>query len=102
MINMLSYKRKLWKIMKMSQLIPSLCLCPGSLASHVLEATLFLSYGDCNSEPQNVSTQITKFPLVDHYHASPMLQNPHDLCGASQANTHLAATSFSLELRQDA
>ena len=55
--------------------------CPGGLDSQ------FLSCGD--SLPQNsknLSTKLAKLPPVGHYHASPMLQIPHGLCGAHQAN----------------
>jgi hypothetical protein len=57
------------------------CLC------HVLEccgkylkrthADLFLPCGDSDSELQNLSTQLSKFPLAGCYHTSPMLQNFH-------------------------
>jgi hypothetical protein len=46
-------------------------------------ANMFLSHGDSDSELQNLSTQLTRFPLVGRYHASPMLQIPHDFCGTS-------------------
>jgi hypothetical protein len=54
---------------------------------------LFLS----DSELQNLSTQLAKFPLVSRYHPSPMLQNPHGLCGAYQANLCFATIPLSLE-----
>jgi hypothetical protein len=33
----------------------------------------FLPHGDSDSELQNLSTQLAKFPLVGRYHTSPML-----------------------------
>lgn len=63
---------------------------------------LFLSHGDSDSEPPNLSTQLTKFLWVGCYHASPMLQLPQDLCSGPQANPHFAAIPFSLEPRQAA
>ena len=75
----------------------SLCpasLCPGGLAG------LFLSCGDpLVQSSRNISTQLTRFPLVGRYHASPMLQVSHGLCGAPQANPCLATIRFSLEPR---
>jgi hypothetical protein len=59
-------------------------------------ADLFLSCGD--SLVQNVSTQLTKFPLAAHCHANPMLQILHGLCGTPQASLHFAAMPFSLKL----
>jgi hypothetical protein len=50
-----------------------------------------------DSELQNLSTQLTKFPLACCYHASLMLQNPNGLCGAHLANPCFAAVPFSLE-----
>jgi hypothetical protein len=61
-------------------------------------AHLFWSRGDSDSVLHNLSTQLAKFLLMGHYHASPMFQNPHYLCGALQANTQFAL-AFSLELR---
>ena len=74
-------------------------LCPGGLVGYALaaKADLFLFCGDSDSELQNLSTQLTRFPLVGRYHASPMLQSPHGLCGAHQANPRFAAVPFSLE-----
>ena len=60
-------------------------------------ANLFLSHGDSDSELHNLSTQLTRFPLLGRYHASPMLQSPHGLCGEHQANPRFAAVPFSLE-----
>ena len=60
-------------------------------------ADLFLSHGDSDSELHNLSTQLTKFPLVGGYHANPMLQSPHGLCGTHQANTCFATIPFALE-----
>ena len=31
-------------------------------------ANLLLSCGDSHSEPHNLSTQLSRFPLVGHYH----------------------------------
>ena len=45
---------------------------------------------------QNLSTQLTRFPVACHYHDSSMLQYPHGLCG-HQANPHVATVPFSLE-----
>ena len=42
-------------------------------------AGLFLSHEDFDSELQNLSTQLTKFPLVGCHQACPVLQNSHDL-----------------------
>ena len=39
----------------------------------------------------------TKLPLAGCYHASPMLQNPHSLCGAHLANPCFSAIPFSLK-----
>jgi hypothetical protein len=41
-----------------------------------------------------LSTQLTRFPLVGRYHPSPMIQNPHGLCGAHQANPCFAIRCF--------
>lgn len=38
---------------------------------------LFLSLGDSDSELQNFSTHLARFPLVGPFHTSPMLKNPH-------------------------
>ena len=62
-------------------------------------ADLFLSPGDPDSELHNLSTQLTSFPLVSCYHTNLVLQIPHSLCGAPQANPHLATMPFSLEPR---
>ena len=59
-------------------------------------ADLFLSHGDSDSELHNLSTQLTSLPLVGHYHANPVLQIPHGLCGAHQANPRFAAYLFLL------
>jgi hypothetical protein len=49
--------------------------------------SLLLSCGDSlTQEFQNLSTQVTKFPLVGHYHVSPKLQNSHGLQGQRQEN----------------
>jgi hypothetical protein len=45
-----------------------------------------LSHGDSDSELQHLSTQLAWFVLAGRYHASPMLQSPHGLCGALWAN----------------
>ena len=55
-------------------------------------ADLFLSCGDSDSELQNLSTQLTRFPLVGHCHDNPMLQILHGL--------RFADVPFSLEPRQ--
>jgi hypothetical protein len=60
------------------------------------KANLFLSRGDTDSGLQNLSTQLARFPLVGHYHASPMLQISHGLCGAHEANSCFATVPFSL------
>ena len=64
----------LWEILKKTcqlSALPPAILCPGGLAS------LFLSCGDSDSELQNLSTQLTKFPLASCYHASPVLQTSY-------------------------
>ena len=99
-------------IKKRDQLVPALCpaiLCPGWLAGWLamLWWAMFLSHGDSDSELQNLSTQLAKFPLVSRYHASLMLQNPHGLCGAHRVNlcfsfaqyANLCTVLFSLEPR---
>jgi hypothetical protein len=48
---------------------------------------LFSSLGDPDSELYNLSTLLSRFPLVGHYHANPVLQIPHSLLGAARANT---------------
>jgi hypothetical protein len=58
-------------------------------------ANLFLSSGNSDSELHNFSTKLDRFPLAGHYHANPMLQVPHSLCGAHLANPCFAAISFS-------
>jgi hypothetical protein len=60
----------------------------------------FLSRRDSDSELHSLATPLTKFPLAGRYHASPMLQSPHGLCGAPQANPRFATIPFSLEPRQ--
>jgi hypothetical protein len=57
----------------------------------------FLSHGDSDSELHSLSTQLTRFPLVGHYHTIPMLQIPHSLCGVPHASPCFAALPFSLE-----
>ena len=65
-------------------------------------ANLFLSHGDSDSELHNLSTQLAKFPLAGCYHANPMLQIPHGLCGAHQTNPRFASIPISLESSQAA
>jgi hypothetical protein len=65
-------------------------------------ADLFLSHGDSDSELNNLSSLLARFPLADCYHVNPMLQIPHGLCGVPQANPCFAAVPFSLELGQAA
>ena len=79
------------------ELVPA-TLCPGGLAGHSLAGNgqTVLSHGDSDSVFQNPSTQLAKFLLVGHYHASPMFQNSHNLCGVHQANPHFTAIPFSL------
>ena len=60
-------------------------------------ADLFLSHGDSDSELHNLSTQLARFPLLGYYHASTILQFPHNLCGAHLANPRFAAVPVSLE-----
>jgi hypothetical protein len=55
---------------------------------------LFLSHGYSDSELYNLSTQITRFPQTGHYHANPVLQIVHGLCGAHLANPRFAALPF--------
>jgi hypothetical protein len=59
--------------------------------------TCFILWRLSDSELQNLSTQLTRFPLAGRYHASSMLQSPHGLCGAHQANQCFAAVPLSLE-----
>ena len=61
---------------------------------------LFLSHGDSDSELHNLSTQLTRFPLVGHYYVNPILQTPYSLCGAHLANPRFATVPFSLEPRR--
>lgn len=64
-------------------------LCPSGLASYALAGNgpPALSHGDSLAQSSGkVSTQLPKFPMANHYHASSMLQNPHDLYGAHLAN----------------
>ena len=58
------------------------------LASHWQAMTnLFLSHRDSLTQSSwTVSTQLARFPLTGHYQANPVLQIPHSLCGAHQAN----------------
>ena len=44
--------------------------------------------------------ELAKFLLAGCYQVSPMLQNPHDLCRAPQANPCFASVPFSIEHRQ--
>jgi hypothetical protein len=66
----------------MNQHIPTLELATLSplgvwLAMHwQAVANLLLSHGDTDSKLQNLSTQLTRFPLVGHYNVNPMLQFP--------------------------
>jgi hypothetical protein len=59
---------------------------------------LFLSPGDPDSELHNLYTQLARFPLVGHNYAKPMLQIPHGLFGATQANPRSAAAPSLLNL----
>jgi hypothetical protein len=63
-------------------------------------AKLFLSHGDPDSEFQNLSTLLAKFPLAGCYHAKRVLQKPHNLCGAPQANPRFATVLLSVEPRR--
>jgi hypothetical protein len=56
-----------------------------------------LSHGDFISELLNLYTQLARFSLTSHYHANPMLQVPHDLCG-THWQTHALPPSLSLSL----
>ena len=74
----------------------SLCLCSklsvqaSCLVMHWWAmADLILSHEDSDSELPNISTQLTRFSLVDHYHVHPVLQIPHSLCVV-----HLAISCF--------
>ena len=71
------------------------CVTAGSSLSS--GAGLFLSHGDSDSELQNLSTQLARFPLAVCYHANLVLQTPHGLCGVPPANPHFAAITFSPE-----
>ena len=51
---------------------------------------VLISWRLSDSELQNLSTQLADFSLVGQYHASPMLQIPHGLCAAHEANPHYA------------
>ena len=78
-------------------------LCPSRLASHALADNgrpVLILWRLSNSYLQNLSTQLAKFPLVGHYHASPMLPNPHSFCGTCLANPRFATVPFSLEPSQ--
>jgi hypothetical protein len=57
---------------------------------------------ETHSKLYSLSTQLVRFPLVDHYHVSPMLvlQVSHGLCGTYLAKTLFAAVPFSLESSQ--
>jgi hypothetical protein len=59
-------------------------------------AYVFLSHGDFDSEFHNLSTQLARFLLMGCYHANPVLQISHKLCGAPQANPSFASIPFSL------
>ena len=63
-------------------------------------ANLFLSHGDYDSKLQNLSTQLAKFLLAGRFHASPMLQNPHGLCGAHQARKTQYKLSLEMMVNQ--
>ena len=55
---------------------------------------------ETDSELHDLSTLLTRFPLVGCYHTNPVLQISHGLCGAHLANPHFAAVAFSLEPRR--
>jgi hypothetical protein len=57
----------LMKYFKTNWYIPALVL------STLFPGSLFLTHGDSDLELHNLSTQLTKFSLVGHYHANPML-----------------------------
>ena len=63
-------------------------------------ADLFLSHGDSYSDLDNLSTLLTRFPLVSHYQTMPLPQILHYLCEVPQTNQHFAIVPFSLEPRQ--
>ena len=73
-------------------------LFPGGLAPVHFRAmaNLFLSHGDSDSELQNLSTQLARFPLSTHNQAILVRQVPHCLCGPHLANPYFTAVSFSL------
>ena len=77
-------------------------LCTGSNGQPVL-----ISWRLSDSELQNLSTQLTKFPLVGRYHTIPMLQNSHGLlwctCGKSTlcCRTFLSGTQSSCPTKEN-
>ena len=79
-----------------SALVPA-SLCPGCLAIHALAGNDwpdFILWRLSDSELQNLSTQLTKFPLVGRYHASPMLQNSHGLLWCTSGKPTLCHCTF--------
>ena len=65
-----------------------LCLCPSGLAGYGLAGNGQIV--DSESELHNLSTLLTRLPLVGHYHANSVLQIPHSLCGAHLVNPRFA------------
>ena len=66
------------------------------LAGQALAGTgwpVFIS-GDSDSEIQNLSTQLTQFPLAGHYHVSPTLLNSHGLLWCTSGNPTLCSLTF--------
>ena len=79
-------------------------LCPTSLVGYVLAGNgrPVFNLMETDLELHSLSTHLTRFPLAGCYHDNNVLQIPHSLCGAPQANPHFAAIPFSLESRQAA
>jgi hypothetical protein len=79
-------------------------LCPGHLAGHALAGNgrpvFFFFFSWRLIQNSSLSIQLTRFLLASCYHANPVLQIPHGLCGAHLANPHFVDVPSSLEPRQ--
>lgn len=73
--------------------LPTLLLATGNSLSHgAWPAVHWWAMADLFYLP--------RFPLVGHYHTSPMLQSPQSLCGTHQVNPRFATIPFSLDPSQ--
>jgi hypothetical protein len=63
-----------------------------AMAGNVWHDPILFRFSD--SELQNLSTQLAKFPLVGRYHTSPMLQNSHSLLWCTSGKPTLCLHTF--------